>query len=581
MSWQRDGRRPRCEHQVRVAGDLAASPSSTRDHEAVARDADAVDVAGDELVERAGVQRLVAGRDVRERLDRGRGGRRQEVGSRRRASSRRDAGRWPDGRRRETARGRAGRAFDPLDLDEAPARRGSACPSSCASDSSVWKPVLPATRAASLAAAYSAVPMPRAARSGTTQRPSHQRSNAGPCIQIRPAVAVPTAVPSASSARTCARPGTSRSAQRDWSSESGLSGVAALRIATYAPAPLLLVDAPDRASPAARGSSSRGRGAQRRRGARSRRASQARRPDARRHAEDRPRVAPAADERAPSPARARGRPASRRSDTCPTNSKRRGVPARGLERAEDRVARSREVGDVAGPVAGHQPALREARGERDPARLLPAEEDRRAARAHRRRLVGRAAERVERVVARRRPARAGRIREQRLEHLARADSKRSNRSPIGGSGIPNGSCSPSCQPAPRPRMKRPPVTWSSTVAAFASSTGGGTCSRARRARPTCRARGGRARRPWSAPRAPGPLRAGSCRAGGRSSTRRRTRRQLAGQRPGVGDPASLEAVDSVAAVRKPTRSAGAHRLARQRRCRRCGRERPPQLARRW
>ena len=45
------------------------------------------------------------------------------------------------------------------------------------------------------------------------------------------------------------------------------------------------------------------------------------------------------------------------------------------------------------------------------------------------------------------------------------------RSPIGGSGIPNGACSPSNQPAPRPRTNRPPVTWSRTVAAFATRTG--------------------------------------------------------------------------------------------------------------
>ena len=45
------------------------------------------------------------------------------------------------------------------------------------------------------------------------------------------------------------------------------------------------------------------------------------------------------------------------------------------------------------------------------------------------------------------------------------------RSPIGGSGIPNGSCSPSNQPAPSPSTNRPPVAWSMTVAAFASSTG--------------------------------------------------------------------------------------------------------------
>ena len=34
--------------------------------------------------------------------------------------------------------------------------------------------------------------------------------------------------------------------------------------------------------------------------------------------------------------------------------------------------------------------------------------------------------------------------------------------------MPNAACSPSCQPAPRPRMKRPPVAWSRTVAALAT-----------------------------------------------------------------------------------------------------------------
>ena len=52
-----------------------------------------------------------------------------------------------------------------------------------------------------------------------------------------------------------------------------------------------------------------------------------------------------------------------------------------------------------------------------------------------------------------------------------AEISRSIRSPIGGSGMPKGTCSPSNQPAPRPSTNRPPVAWSRTVAAFASSTG--------------------------------------------------------------------------------------------------------------
>ncbi len=37
--------------------------------------------------------------------------------------------------------------------------------------------------------------------------------------------------------------------------------------------------------------------------------------------------------------------------------------------------------------------------------------------------------------------------------------------------MPKAACSPSCQPAPRPRMKWPPVAWSMTVAALASTAG--------------------------------------------------------------------------------------------------------------
>src|SRR5262245_4026704 len=37
--------------------------------------------------------------------------------------------------------------------------------------------------------------------------------------------------------------------------------------------------------------------------------------------------------------------------------------------------------------------------------------------------------------------------------------------------MPNASCSPSCHPAPSPRMKRPPVALSRTVAAFATTAG--------------------------------------------------------------------------------------------------------------
>ncbi len=52
-----------------------------------------------------------------------------------------------------------------------------------------------------------------------------------------------------------------------------------------------------------------------------------------------------------------------------------------------------------------------------------------------------------------------------------ADSKRSNRSGIGTNGIPKGVCSGSNHPAPSPRMKRPFVAWSITVAALAMTLG--------------------------------------------------------------------------------------------------------------
>ena len=79
---------------------------------------------------------------------------------------------------------------------------------------------------------------------------------------------------------------------------------------------------------------------------------------------------------------------------------RRGVAAGGLERPRDLVALRREVGDVARAVARHRPALRVAGRERDAPPLLAAQPDRRPARAHRPGLVGRAAQRVGRVVER-------------------------------------------------------------------------------------------------------------------------------------------------------------------------------------
>ena len=123
-------------------------------------------------------------------------------------------------------------------------------------------------------------------------------------------------------------------------------------------------------------------------------------------------------------------------------------------------------------VPGHaaSPAARRAASAM-PARLLAAEEDRRTAGRQRRGRVDGPGQRVERVVARDAGRRRRLGREQRRQHLDRGRLSRSIRSPIGGSGIPNGSCSPSNQPAPRPSTNRPPVAWSRTVAALASSTG--------------------------------------------------------------------------------------------------------------
>ena len=77
-------------------------------------------------------------------------------------------------------------------------------------------------------------------------------------------------------------------------------------------------------------------------------------------------------------------------------------------------------------------------------------------------LVRRPSERVERVRPRHARRRAWPRPRTGRASTCTADSKRSKRSGMGGSGIPNGTCSPSCQPAPRPTMNRPPVAWSRT-----------------------------------------------------------------------------------------------------------------------
>ena len=70
-----------------------------------------------------------------------------------------------------------------------------------------------------------------------------------------------------------------------------------------------------------------------------------------------------------------------------------------------------------------------------------------------------------------RPARYRAASEKSARMTPSADSNRSNRSTIGGNGMPNGTCSGSCQPAPSPTMSRPPVTWSRTVSCLASTAG--------------------------------------------------------------------------------------------------------------
>ena len=84
------------------------------------------------------------------------------------------------------------------------------------------------------------------------------------------------------------------------------------------------------------------------------------------------------------------------------------------------------------------------------------------------------------------------------EHSARitctADSNRSNRSRIGGSGIPNGTCSPSCQPAPEPEDEPPARDVVEDRRRLGQHRR--VAERGRQhgvARATCRARGGRAR----------------------------------------------------------------------------------------
>ncbi len=52
-----------------------------------------------------------------------------------------------------------------------------------------------------------------------------------------------------------------------------------------------------------------------------------------------------------------------------------------------------------------------------------------------------------------------------------ASSRRETRSPAAGRSKPYRRCSASCQPVPMPRTRRPPLTWSTVTASFASSDG--------------------------------------------------------------------------------------------------------------
>ena len=83
-----------------------------------------------------------------------------------------------------------------------------------------------------------------------------------------------------------------------------------------------------------------------------------------------------------------------------------------LERTHDEVPLLREVGDIARLGSGEQPSGRPLRRQPDPARLLAAQEDRRAAGRQRRGRVDSPGQRVERVRARDAGSRGGLRREQ-------------------------------------------------------------------------------------------------------------------------------------------------------------------------
>ena len=167
-----------------------------------------------------------------------------------------------------------------------------------------------------------------------------------------------------------------------------------------------------------------------------------------------------------------GRPAGR--DLGDDGEARRIRPAVAIARKE-LLAALPEVGHVGGCLVRgdrrQQPALGRGRGEGEAAPLLAAEPDRRAARGQRRRVVGGAVERVERVRAGHAGVGGRRIREQRAHHVDRGFEAVEALGHRRRTGSRTASCSGSNQPAPSPRMNRPPVAWSMTVAALASTLG--------------------------------------------------------------------------------------------------------------
>ena len=145
-------------------------------------------------------------------------------------------------------------------------------------------------------------------------------------------------------------------------------------------------------------------------------------------------------------------------------------------------------------------------GQRDAARPLAAQPERRSARRQRRRLVAAPRERVERIGAGHARWPGGRVGRHSAGDVHRRLEAVEPLGPIGGRGMPNGTCSPSCQPAPRPRMKRPPSRDPGRSRPWPAPTGWRNVAD-RTAWPTHRpGRGGRAPRAPSAPRAPAPWR---------------------------------------------------------------------------